>query len=95
MVMDIAIQSEEPSLNALGQALEAIKKETDEDALAILLFTVTELYADSQCRCEKKADVYGEGTAESEACYWDVDRSREKMLEAFRIVAGNLKRKEG
>ena len=88
-----AVRSEKPSLDALEQTLKAIKETKDGDDLAVLLFMATELFADSRCRCEEKAATYGEGTAEAEACYWDVGRSRESMLEAFTAVARHLDKK--
>lgn len=90
MVMEAA-RSEKPSLNALDQTLEAIKKTTDGEELVTLLFMAMELYADGQCRCEEKAATYGEGTAEAEACYWDVNRKRENMIEAFESLVRGLK----
>ena len=92
MVME-AVRSEKPSLDALEQTLAAIKKSTDGDEIAVLLFMATELFSDSKCRCEEKAATYGEGTAEAEACYWDVGRSRESMLEAFTAVVQHLEKK--
>ncbi len=92
MVMD-TVRSEKPSLNALDQTLEAIRKTTDGEELPTLLFMVMELYADGQCRCEEKAATYGEGTAEAEACYWDVNRKREKMVDAFENLVRELKGK--
>jgi len=92
MVMD-TVRSEKPSLKALEQTLKAIKETTDGDDLAVLLFMATELFADSRCRCEEKAVTYGKETAEAEACYWDVGRSRESMLEAFTAVARHLNEK--
>lgn len=92
MVME-AVRSEKPSLKALEQTLKAIRETENGDDLAVLLFMATELFADGRCRCEEKVATYGEGTAEAEACYWDVGRSRESMLEAFTAVARHLKSK--
>ena len=92
MVMD-TVRSEKPSLDALEQTLEAIRKTTDGEELATLLFMAMELYSDGQCRCEEKAVTYGEGAAEAEACYWDINRKREKMFEAFENLVRELKGK--
>ena len=93
MVMETPVRSEKPSLDALEQTLEAIKKTPDGEELPTLLFMAMELYSDGQCRCEEKAATYGEGTAEAEACYWDVNRKREKMIEAFESLVRELKGK--
>ncbi len=93
MVMEIEVRSEQPSLSALDQTLEAIRKTSDDEELATLLLMVAELHSDSQCRCEEKAATYGEGTAEADACFWGLDRSTGKMLETFRYLVGELKKK--
>lgn len=90
---DTEVRSEMPSLSSLEQALLAIKGTSDTEELATLLLTVAELYADGECRCEEKGSAYGENSPEARSCWLGVNRSRDKMLEAYRYIVRELKGK--
>lgn len=88
---ELAVRSENSSLSALDQALEALSKANDDDEIATLIFMAAELYADGNCICEEKETLFGEGAAEVKACSWDVNRHREKMIDTFKRVVSKLR----
>ncbi len=90
-VAEVPVRSENSSLKSLDQTLEALKKATEDDEIATLLFMAAELYADGNCICEEKETLFGEGAAEVKACTWDVNRHREKMINTFKGVISKLR----
>ena len=93
MAEEIAIRSEEPSLESLRKTLDVISKDgtKDTDEIASLLLLAAELYGDARCRCEEKEVSYGEGEEEVVACDRNLGRARQEMLDAYRRIIDSLK----
>lgn len=90
-VAEMEVRSENSSLTALDQTLEALGKATEDDEIATLIFMACELYADGNCVCEEKETIFGEGSAQVKACSWDVNRHREKMIDVFKGMVAKIR----
>ena len=75
---------------SIEQALNAIRTTKDDAELSVLFAMVIELYADAQKQCVTQAEKHGEDTAMVAACYWDVNKTRDKVVEGFMGIIREL-----
>ncbi len=80
---------ETTSKQSIEQTLNAIRKTKDNEELSVLFAMVLDLYSDTQCQCDKMA-LKSEDTAIAAACYWDVNKTRDKVVDGFMGIIREL-----
>jgi len=83
MVQELAVRSEDKSLDMLADAFKELMATDSPEDQASLLVIINELYADGSCRCEEKEAAYGMGSEEATSCNHNVARSRDEMLQLY------------
>ena len=83
------VQTNAPT-RSIEQALNAIRKTKDNEELSVLFAIVLELYSDAQKQCETYVSESGKDTARVAACYWDVNKTRDKVVDGFMGIIREL-----
>lgn len=79
----LLVRSEAPTIKALSETLNALKRSENPQEIGDLVSLAFELYADASCRCEEKAAAYGDGSDEVKDCDRNVNRGREEIKKAI------------